>query len=313
MKETNAFGEKKKKKKMKKDVKIKTWTSIIAGASSSIRQRPAQINASASFAAAIYSRRLSRFCLAFCLFPLFLLTNIKVGRIPSDFSNNNNNKATTKATKNLKMTQLMGENPFWIWWIVFGNKLLYDDPNELTEIECVKDYWLIINSIKAKDNQISSTKRNGGLILLSVACAVLSQSRGSFQLEINVRVFYTSCLYKMIVDSSQEHCWGRVSLAKDISDSRVESCIIRFISPVVRQQQRRSIVVCPPSDIELILLSCLPSFSLSLWRSLSLLAIAQAPSFPSFPPQVAPDSCWRLLGPPFGADAEVDFCGGETK
>jgi hypothetical protein len=170
-----------------------------------------------------------------------------------------------------------------------------------------------INSIKAKDNQISSTKRNGGLILLSVACAVLSQSRGSFQLEINVRVFYTSCLYKMIVDSSQEHCWGRVSLAKDISDSRVESCIIRFISPVVRQQQRRSIVVCPPSDIELILLSCLPSFSLSPWRSLSLLAIAQAPSFPSFPPQVAPDSCWRLLGPPFGADAEVDFCGGETK
>jgi hypothetical protein len=127
-----------------------------------------------------------------------------------------------------------------------------------------------INSIKAKDNQISSTKRNGGLILLSVACAVLSQSRGSFQLEINVRVFYTSCLYKMIVDSSQEHCWGRVSLAKDISDSRVESCIIRFISPVVRQQQRRSIVVCPPSDIELILLSCLPSFLPCLFGVLSL-------------------------------------------
>jgi hypothetical protein len=176
----------------------------------------------------------------------------------------------------------------------FRETAIRDDPNELTEIECVKDDWLIINSIKAKDNQISSLKRNGGLILLSVACAVLSQSRGSFQLEINVRVFYTSCLYKMIVDSSQEHCWGRVSLAKDISDSRVESCIIRFISPVVRQQQRRSIVVCPPSDIELILLSCLPSFSLSPWRSLSLLAIAQAPSFPSVPPQVAPDSCWRL-------------------
>lgn len=209
MKETNAFGEKK-KKKMKKDVKIKTWTSIIAGASSSYT--PARTNKRVCWMPrSLYSRRLSRFCLAFCLFPLFLLTNIKVGRIPSDFSNNNNNKATTKATTNLKMTQLMGEKPFWIWWIVFGNKLLYDDPNELTEIECVKDDWLIINSIKAKDNQISSTKRNDGLILLSVACAVLSQSRGSFQLEINVRVFYTSCLYKMIVDSSQKQCWGRVS------------------------------------------------------------------------------------------------------
>lgn len=168
----------------------------------------------------------------------------------------------------------------------FRETAIRDDPNELTEIECVKDDWLIINSIKAKDNQISSLKRNGGLILLSVACAVLSQSRGSFQLEINVlRVFYTSCLYKMIVDSSQEHCWGRVSLAKDISDSRVESCIIRFISPVVRQQQRRSIVVCPPSDIELILLSFLSSFLLLVSLAFSALSLSYRPgSFFSFLP-----------------------------
>ncbi len=179
----------------------------------------------------------------------------------------------------------------------------------------MKDDWLIMKSQKKNGenkNQFNQ-KRMSGLILLSVAwCAVLSQSRGSFQLEMNVRL-YTSCIeddcrFHAATGALEKKKGGRV--AKDISDSGVlESCIIRsFLPSSARGGGVRPVIL----NSYFFLPSCLPSPCLLGVSSY----IAQAPIFLFFPfTSLPPKSLLILVGvccsPPFGADA-VD-CGGTRK